>query len=202
MFDIGELHRARYGRVKRVFDIAFAVAGLVPLALLTPAVMVANRFGNRGPLLYRQERVGKSGRVFEIVKYRTMRPEDGGPWEWTGQDDPRVTPFGRLLRRSHLDELPQVVNILQGHLSVVAVRPEKPRYVGELEGKIPFYRLRHLVRPGLTGWAQVKYPYGANEADAVEKLQYEFYYLRHQGLRLDFRVVARTLRTVIGRSGR
>ena len=110
--------------------------------------------------------------------------------------------FGAWLRRSHVDELPQVVNILRGHLSIVGPRPEQPRYVEELEGKIPFYRLRDLVRPGLTGWAQVKYPYGANELDAIEKLQYEFYYLRHQGLGLDLRITGRTLRSVLGRGGR
>jgi lipopolysaccharide/colanic/teichoic acid biosynthesis glycosyltransferase len=130
-----------------------------------------------------------------------MRP---GPesTEWTASGDPRVTPFGSWLRRTHLDELPQVINILRGHLSVVGPRPEQPRYVETLEAKLPFYRLRHLVRPGLTGWAQVKYPYGASEGDALEKLQYEFYYLRHQGLGLDFRILGRTLRAVVGRDGR
>ena len=101
-----------------------------------------------------------------------------------------------------LDELPQVVNILRGDLSIVGPRPEQPQYVEELETKIPFYRLRHLVRPGLTGWAQVKYPYGASEGDALEKLQYEFFYLRHQGLALDVRITGRTLRSVLGRGGR
>ncbi len=130
-----------------------------------------------------------------------MRPGDGTT-EWTADDDPRITPFGAWLRRTHLDELPQVLNILRGHLSIVGPRPEQPRYVEALEGKIPFYRLRHLVRPGLTGWAQVKYPYGANQADAIEKLQYEFYYLRHQGLALDLRIIGRTVRSVVGRGGR
>ena len=106
------------------------------------------------------------------------------------------------IRRTHLDELPQSLNILRGDLSIVGPRPEQPKYVTELSGKIPFYNLRHLVRPGLTGWAQVKYPYGSTEADAMQKLQYEFYYLRHQGLALDARIIGRTLRTVIGREGR
>jgi lipopolysaccharide/colanic/teichoic acid biosynthesis glycosyltransferase len=147
--------------------------------------------------------VGKGGRQFEILKFRTMRPVDGaGALAWTEEDDPRITPFGAWLRRSHLDELPQVVNILRGDLSVVGPRPEQPCYVEELEAKIPFYRLRHLVRPGLTGWAQVKYPYGASEGDAFEKLQYEFFYLRHQSLALDLRITGRTLRSVLGRGGR
>jgi lipopolysaccharide/colanic/teichoic acid biosynthesis glycosyltransferase len=202
-FDIGELHRARYGRVKRILDTAGALAGLVVLAIVTPVVWIGNRLGNQGPLLYCQPRVGKGGAEFEILKFRTMRVGDGlSTSAWTAENDPRITPFGAWLRRSHLDELPQVVNILRGDLSVVGPRPEQPRYVEELEAKIPFYGLRHLVRPGLTGWAQVKYPYGASEGDAMEKLQYEFFYLRHQGLALDLRITGRTLRSVLGRGGR
>ena len=121
--------------------------------------------------------------------------------EWTTEDDPRITPFGRVLRATHLDELPQVVNILRGDLSVVGPRPEQPRYVEELTEKLPFYGLRHLVRPGLTGWAQVMYGYAGDEADALQKLQYEFFYLRHQGVALDLRIVGRTIRTVFGSQG-
>ncbi|MGH9263346.1 MAG: sugar transferase [Acidimicrobiales bacterium] len=203
LFDIGELHRARYGRVKRILDTVGALAGFVVLVPVTPLVWLANKAGNHGPLLYHQRRVGKGGREFEILKFRTMRP-DQGPHDsaWTAEDDPRITPFGAWLRKTHLDELPQVVNILRGDLSIVGPRPEQPQYVGELETKIPFYRLRHLVRPGLTGWAQVKYPYGASEGDAFEKLQYEFFYLRHQSLALDVRITGRTLRSVLGRGGR
>jgi lipopolysaccharide/colanic/teichoic acid biosynthesis glycosyltransferase len=120
----------------------------------------------------------------------------------TAEDDPRVTRFGRVLRRSHLDELPQVLNILRGELSVVGPRPEQPHLVSELSAKLPFYRLRHLVRPGLTGWAQVKYRYAGTDVEALEKLQYEFFYLRRQSLALDVRIVGRTLRSVIGRDGR
>jgi lipopolysaccharide/colanic/teichoic acid biosynthesis glycosyltransferase len=203
LFDIGELHRARYGRIKRIIDTLGATAGVVALALVIPVVWVGNKLGNRGPLLYRQTRVGKGGRKFEILKFRTMTAGDAGAGtQWTTEDDPRITPFGAWLRRSHIDELPQVINILRGDLSVVGPRPEQPHYVEELEAKIPFYGLRHLVRPGLTGWAQVKYPYGASEGDAFEKLQYEFYYLRHQGLALDVRITGRTLRSVLGRGGR
>ena len=202
MFDIGELHRARYGRMKRVIDLVVALAGLVVLAAAVPVVWIGNRVGNPGPLLYRQRRVGKGGREFQILKFRTMRPHHRGGGQWTSEDDPRVTSFGAWLRRTHLDELPQVVNILRGDLSVVGPRPEQPQYVEELTGKIPFYRLRHLVRPGLTGWAQVKYPYGASHLDALEKLQYEFYYLRHQSLALDLRIIGRTIRSVVGGDGR
>lgn len=203
MFDIGELHRARYGRMKRLGDILLGVVGAVALLLLLPVVILGNLVGNRGPLLYTQGRVGRWGREFTIYKFRTMRSETGEPFnEWTTEDDPRIAPFGRLLRRTHLDELPQVLNILTGDLSVIGPRPEQPHYVRELLDKIPFYGLRHLVRPGLTGWAQVKYGYAGTESDALEKLQYDFYYLRYQGLMLDVRIVGRTIRAVVGRGGR
>ncbi|MCU1353975.1 MAG: hypothetical protein JWM05_3184 [Acidimicrobiales bacterium] len=204
MFDIGELHRSRYGRAKRVFDLALAGVGAVALVVAVPFVLLGNLVANRGPLLYSQERVGKGGRRFRILKFRTMRmPASGDPAnEWTTPDDPRITPFGALLRATHLDELPQVVNILRGDLAVVGPRPEQPRYVDELTRKLPFYDLRHLVRPGLTGWAQVRYGYAGDERDALQKLQYEFFYLRHQGLGLDLRVVGRTIRAVLGGQGR
>ncbi|MBL8775466.1 MAG: sugar transferase [Acidimicrobiales bacterium] len=204
MFDIGEVHRARYGRVKRLIDVTLAAIGLMVLALAVPVVALANLVANRGPLFYRQPRVGKAGVEFEILKFRTMRAPTNGPavTEWTTEDDPRITPFGSILRRSHLDELPQVVNILRGDLAVVGPRPEQPAYVEELTEKLPFYSLRHLVRPGLTGWAQVKYGYAGDERDALEKLQYEFFYLRRQGVGLDLRIVGRTLRSVTGRQGR
>ena len=147
--------------------------------------------------------VGRNGTTFDILKLRTMRacaPEDSA--DWTAEHDLRVTPFGGLLRRTHLDELPQVINILRGDLSVVGPRPEQPQVVAEMSGKLPFYRLRHLVRPGLTGWAQVKYQYAGSEAETLEKLQYEFFYLRRQSLRLDLRIVARTVRSVVGQEGR
>jgi lipopolysaccharide/colanic/teichoic acid biosynthesis glycosyltransferase len=201
-FDIGELHGARYARAKRLLDIPLAVAGTVVLAVLVPLVLVANRVGNRGPLFFRQTRIGKGGRPFTLVKLRTMSDAVAGPGEWTAEADPRVTPFGRVLRATHLDELPQVLNILRGELGVVGPRPEQPHYVDELTDKLPFYRLRHLVRPGLTGWAQVKYGYAGSESAALEKLQYEFWYLRHQSLRTDARIVGRTLRSVLGSEGR
>ena len=188
---------------KRALDFASAAIGLAVLVLLTPFVWVVNRAFNPGPLLYRQARVGKDGRVFRIVKFRTMRPAAAdAPSEWTSPDDPRITPFGRLLRLSHLDELPQVLNILRGDLAIVGPRPEQPPYVDELADKLPYYSMRHLARPGLTGWAQVKYGYAGDESDALEKLQYDFFYLRHQGVSLDLRIIGRTIRSVIGREGR
>jgi exopolysaccharide biosynthesis polyprenyl glycosylphosphotransferase len=201
MFDINEIHQATYARIKRFIDMGIALVGLVPLVVVTPFVALLDLFGNRGPLLYRQPRVGKDGRVFTIVKFRSMVPSDG-PTTWTGDDDPRIRRVGRLLRKSHLDELPQLLNVLRRDLSIVGPRPEQPTYVAELAKTIPFYEVRHLVRPGITGWAQVKYPYGASDLDAWEKLQYEFYYLRHQSLGLDLRIIGRTVRSVLEREGR
>ena len=138
-----------------------------------------------------------------MLKFRTMRAVGGEPAnEWTSEDDPRITPFGRFLRRSHLDELPQMVNIVRGDLAIVGPRPEQPHYVEELRAKIPFYDIRLLVRPGLTGWAQVKFGYAGDERDALEKLQYDFWYLRHQSLLIDLRIMGRTLRELAGRGGR
>jgi lipopolysaccharide/colanic/teichoic acid biosynthesis glycosyltransferase len=203
LYDISEVHRMSYSRVTRLFDVALAAVGVVALVVLLPVVAVGNLVGNRGPLFYRQPRVGKAGKEFSILKFRTMRPSAAGlPNEWTTEDDPRITPFGRMLRRTHIDEMPQMLNILRGDLSLVGPRPEQPHYVAELLEKLPFYGLRHLVTPGLTGWAQVKYGYAGTESDALEKLQYEFYYLRHQSLALDLKILLRTLRRVLLAAGR
>ncbi len=232
LFDIGELHRARYGRVKRVLDLSLATIGVIALVPLVAAVALANRWLNPGPLWFRQTRIGRNGEPFEILKLRTMMPEpESGLWSgpetepatpraggpavprpaaagpvgagaWTEVGDRRITPLGGFLRRTHLDELPQVVNILRGDLSVVGPRPEQPHYVVELGDKLAFYDVRHIVRPGLTGWAQVKQGYAAAERDAFEKLQYDFYYLRRQSLALDARIIWRTLRGVVGGHGR
>ncbi|MFP5318095.1 MAG: sugar transferase [Acidimicrobiia bacterium] len=203
LFDIGEVHRAGYGRAKRLLDLPIALLGCLVLAIVMPLVLVGNLIGNRGPVFYRQQRVGKAGAEFTILKFRTMTPAlaSAPVDQWTAEQDPRVTRFGQLLRRSHLDELPQVVNILRGDLSVVGPRPEQPHYVEHLTDKLPFYALRHLVRPGLTGWAQVKYGYAGSESDAREKLQYDLWYLRHQGLGTDLRIIGRTLRSVLGSQG-
>ena len=201
MFDIGEVHRARYGRRKRLVDIGAALCGLPLLLAAIPLVFVGNIVANRGPLFFRQDRVGKHGAVFRITKFRTMNGAEGAG-AWTAESDPRITRFGRFLRRTHIDELPQMLDVLRGSLSIVGPRPEQPHYVEELVGKLPFYDLRHLVQPGVTGWAQINQGYASSHADALEKLQFEFWYLRHQSLLLDFRILARTVRSVIGGDGR
>jgi lipopolysaccharide/colanic/teichoic acid biosynthesis glycosyltransferase len=201
MFDISDLHPGVYPRFKRSLDLVVGVLGVLSLVAIAPLVAVANVFGNRGPLIYRQPRVGRQGEVFSILKFRSMRP-GGGATTWTQEHDDRVTPIGRLLRKSHLDELPQMINIVRGDLSIVGPRPEQPAYVEELSGKLPFYDLRHLVRPGLTGWAQVNYGYGGSESDALEKLQYEFFYMRHQSLRLDLIIMVQTARRIFATGNR
>lgn len=200
LFDIGGLHRAQFVRAKRIVDVVIAVIGLLVLIPMSGIVLVGNLLGNRGPLVFRQERVGQGGEVFTILKFRTMKP--GGAEHWTEENDPRITPFGHFLRRSHMDELPQMLNLLRGDLSFVGPRPEQTTYVEVLREKVPFYDIRHLVRPGLTGWAQVKQGYAADEADAIEKLQYDIFYLRRQGPVLDTRIVWRTVRGILVSGGR
>jgi lipopolysaccharide/colanic/teichoic acid biosynthesis glycosyltransferase len=195
LFDINEIHRPAYARSKRALDLLIALVGMPALAVAVPVVAVVDLFGNRGPLFYSQPRVGKDGAVFTIHKFRTMRP-GGSSSEWTAEDDPRLGKVGRMLRHLHIDELPQMWNVLRHDLSIVGPRPEQPHYVELLAKTIPFYELRHLVRPGITGWAQINYDYGSSDMDALEKLQYEFFYLRHQSLSLDLRILGRTLRTI------
>jgi lipopolysaccharide/colanic/teichoic acid biosynthesis glycosyltransferase len=201
LFDVREIHHIGYSRISRLVDISISLLGLVVLAIATPIVLLGNLLGNRGPLLFGQERVGKGQELFRILKFRSMVPGQS-VGEWTKKNDVRITKFGKFLRLSHIDELPQVINILKGDLSIVGPRPEQPHYVKQLAQSIPYYQSRHLVRPGLTGWAQVNYPYGADEIDAFEKLQYEFWYLQHQSMWLDLRIIARTFRHVLGFKGR
>ena len=201
LFDVREIHHIGYSRVSRMLDICIGAIGLGALAIITPFVFIGNFLANKGPLFYAQERVGKSQKLFRILKFRSMTP-GGSVGEWTKKNDARITTFGKFLRLSHLDELPQVLNILRGDLSIVGPRPEQPHYVNHLANTIPYYQSRHLVRPGLTGWAQVNYPYGADEIDAFEKLQYEFWYLQNQSLWLDVQIIARTFRHVLGFKGR
>ncbi len=195
LFDINEIHRPAYARGKRFLDIVIAVIGMMALAVAMPIVAIVDVFGNRGPLFYSQPRVGKDGVVFTIHKFRTMRP-GGSSSDWTAANDPRLGKVGRVLRKLHVDELPQMWNVIRHDLSIVGPRPEQPHYVELLEKTIPFYELRHLVRPGITGWAQINYDYGSSDVDALEKLQYEFFYLRHQSLGLDLQIIGRTLRTI------
>jgi lipopolysaccharide/colanic/teichoic acid biosynthesis glycosyltransferase len=203
MTDISSVHGARFGFFKRIADVLAGVAGLLAFCVILPFVLLGNLVANRGSLLFRQRRVGLGGREFVIYKLRTMRNSGGeDDSSWTSPADPRVTKFGYVLRRTHLDEVPQFVNMLTGTLSLVGPRPEQPRYVAELTRKVPMYEVRHVVKPGLTGWAQIKFRYAATEADALEKLQYDLHYIRHQSVTVDMKIVGRTIRSVLLARGR
>jgi len=193
-----------YGVIKRGADLLVAGLTLIPLGAIVPLVALLNLVGNRGPLFYRQVRVGQGGRLFSVYKFRTMvtdaEKETGAVWARAG--DPRVTPVGRLLRRARLDEVPQVLNVLRGEMSLIGPRPERPEFVDALAREIPFYRARHAVRPGLTGWAQVRYGYGSSVEDARIKLEYDLYYVRHAGFYLDALIWLKTLAVVLRLQGK
>jgi sugar transferase (PEP-CTERM system associated) len=188
---------------KRLLSLA---ASSVLLILFAPVMLLAMaliKLDTRGPLFYRQERVGQDGRVFVLWKFRSMRAdaEEGTGPVWSRPDDDRVTRIGRLLRRTRLDELPQLFNVLKGDMSLVGPRPERPHFVKELSNLIPFYPLRHSVKPGVTGWAQIKYEYGNSVRDAVEKLQYDLFYIKHMSWLLDSLIIFETIKTVLVRRG-
>lgn len=188
---------------KRLFDIAASLTLLIATApvLLIAAVLV--KLTSPGPVFYRQARVGQLGRIFDVVKFRSMvvdAERDGTP-QWAAAADPRVTPVGRLLRSTRIDELPQVYNVLRGDMSFVGPRPERPVFVDELAAVIPYYRERHVVKPGITGWAQLNYPYGAGELDARHKLEYDLYYIKNYSLFLDLLILIQTVRVIVWQDG-
>jgi exopolysaccharide biosynthesis polyprenyl glycosylphosphotransferase len=181
---------------------AVLIALTAPLALLT-ALLV--RLSSPGAVLYRQTRVGLDGKTFELLKWRTMRADAekaSGPVWATGENDPRVTRLGRFMRKVRLDELPQLWNVLRGQMSFVGPRPERPHFVARLREVIPYYDERHSVRPGITGWAQVKFPYGSTLEDAEEKLEYDLYYVKHMSLLLDLAIVLETVKVMALGRGR
>jgi sugar transferase (PEP-CTERM system associated) len=188
---------------KRTLDVSVSLVGLVlgtPIMLLVSAAVSLT---SPGPVLYRQERVGLRGHIFRVIKFRSMRQdaEKATGAVWATKDDRRVTPIGGFLRRTRLDELPQLWNVLRGDMSFVGPRPERPEFVSSLTEEIPFYGQRHSVRPGLTGWAQVRYTYGASLEDAMEKLQYDLYYIKNMSIALDLFIIANTVKTVLMRRG-
>ena len=186
---------------KRLFDIT---ASLILLALAWPLMLMATvliwlESGCRGPILYRQTRVGFDDRLFEVIKFRSMRTdaEQDGIARWAPANDSRITRVGAVLRDTRIDELPQLFNVLRGDMSFVGPRPERPQFVADLKKKIPFYSMRHMTNPGITGWAQICYPYGANEQDAREKLQYDLYYIKNYSFFLDILILLQTVHTVL-----
>ena len=191
--------RARVNELSRVImHRAIALTGALlslPIAVVT-AILI--KIDSRGSVLYRQERVGKNGRVFTLMKFRSMRidAEKDGP-VWAKTEDQRMTRVGRIIRKIRVDEIPQFWNILRGDMNFVGPRPERPHFVSQLAQEIPFYEQRHLIPPGLTGWAQIKYPYGASIEDAKQKLQYDLYYIKNQGLTLDATILFETVKTIL-----
>jgi exopolysaccharide biosynthesis polyprenyl glycosylphosphotransferase len=184
-------------------DLCVALAGLLIAGPIMAVVAVAVKATSPGPVVYRQERVGQHGRVFTVLKFRSMRADAEAQTGavWASKNDSRVTPIGRFLRRTRLDELPQLFNVLKGDMSFVGPRPERPEFVKQLTERIPFYGQRHIIRPGLTGWAQVRYTYGSSVEDALEKLQYDLFYIKNLSIPLDLFIVFSTIKTVILRRG-
>ena len=189
--------------VRRTVSIVISLTGLVLALPLFPLIMLAIRLDSKGPVFYTQTRVGKAGRIFKVVKFRTMRLDAeaaSGP-QWAGDNDPRVTRVGRFLRSSRLDEIPQLWCVLKGDMAFVGPRPERPEFIEWLSKEIPYYGVRHMVRPGLTGWAQVKYKYGSTVEDSREKLQYDLFYIKNASIGLDLLIMFLTVKTVLLRRG-
>lgn len=193
-----------YLRLKRVLDVILSVIAIFLTAPLMALVAWAITLESTGPAIFRQERVGMNGRHFTLYKFRSMRldaEKTSGP-TWAKQQDDRCTRIGGFIRRCRIDELPQLMNVLRGHMSFVGPRPERPYFVELLKEKIPYYDLRHYVKPGITGWAQVMYPYGASVEDAYQKLQYDLYYAKNVTISLDILVLLKTIKVVLMGQGR
>jgi sugar transferase (PEP-CTERM system associated) len=184
---------------KRSASVLISIVGLLLSVPLLPFVILAIKLSSPGRVLYWQNRVGRDDRAFRCYKFRTMRTDaeaDTGP-AWAEDDDPRVTPVGRFLRKTRIDEIPQLLNVLKGDMSLVGPRPERPEFVAALNEKIPYYHLRHSVRPGITGWAQILYKYGSSVEDAKEKLRYDLYYIKNSSVGLDLLIVLNTIKIVL-----
>lgn len=179
---------------KRAFDVFFSLIGLLIIAIFFPFVALAIKIDSPDPIFYLQKRVGKDGKVFTIYKFRTMKvgAEKKGP-QWASPDDPRITRVGRVLRATYLDEFPQFYNIFKGDISFVGPRPERPEFVEQLKKEIPYYDIRHLIKPGFTGWAQIEYHYGASVEEAKEKLQYDLYYIKNRSFFWDLGIILKTI---------
>jgi exopolysaccharide biosynthesis polyprenyl glycosylphosphotransferase len=195
--DLG-VYREEFISTKRAIDFALAAMGMVLTMPLWPLIALVIKLDSLGPVFHRQERIGQGGRGFDLYKFRTMRvgAEPNGS-VWAAERDPRITRVGKWLRRSHLDELPQLWNVLRGQMSLVGPRPERPDIVQDLATHIPYYNQRHLIKPGLTGWAQINFRYGASVADARKKLQLDLYYIKNMSLELDALIILRTIGKVV-----
>lgn len=182
----------------RILDIVISLLGVFFMTLMLPFFIVGNAVGNRGSLFYFQTRVGAKGEKFEIIKLRTMvKDAEKNGAEWAKKNDTRVTKFGKFLRLTRLDEVPQFLNIIKGDMSLIGPRPERPEFVWDLQNKLPFYAIRHVIKPGLTGWAQVMHPYANSIEDQELKLRYDLFYIKRRNLLLDFKIIVKTITTVL-----
>ncbi len=183
---------------KRIIDITVAILILLMLSPILIVISIIIKLTSKGPVFYKQERVGKNGKLFTMYKFRSMieNAEEYGP-EWAGEKDPRITTIGRIIRRMHLDEVPQMLNVLKNHMSIVGPRPEREYFVNELKEKIPYYYKRLSVKPGITGWAQVKYTYDSSLDDVKDKLQFDFYYIENMSIKLDLKILINTMIVVL-----
>jgi exopolysaccharide biosynthesis polyprenyl glycosylphosphotransferase len=182
-----------YDKLKKMVDLILSVLILIITSPLLPLIALSIKLEDRGPILYKQERVGKDRKPFLLFKFRSMRVDaEKENAIWAEVDDPRVTKTGRFLRKTHLDELPQMINIIKGDISLVGPRPERPEFVQQLEKQIPHYHLRHLIKPGFSGWAQIKFRYGRSVMDSLEKFQYDLYYLKNRSIVLDLGILLKT----------
>jgi sugar transferase (PEP-CTERM system associated) len=188
---------------KRAFDIVVALIILLATLPITLIAIVAIKLDSPGSVFYRQERVGAKGQIFNVLKFRSMRTdaEKDGVARWAQSNDARVTRVGRFIRKTRIDEIPQLLNVLAGEMSFVGPRPERPIFVENLTQKIPYYDVRHRVKPGITGWAQINYPYGASDEDAKAKLSYDLYYVKNWNLFLDAVILFQTARVVLWQEG-
>jgi lipopolysaccharide/colanic/teichoic acid biosynthesis glycosyltransferase len=198
------LYRGRYPLVfKRSLDLMVASFALLLTAPLFPLIALLIALETRGPVFFRQVRVGEAGALFQIVKFRTMvnGAEDPGRAIWAQKDDKRATRVGKILRKTRLDELPQLWTVLRGEMSLIGPRPERPEFLEMLESMVPYWSRRHLVKPGITGWAQVRCGYTSDASSALEKLSYDLYYIKHRSPMLDFAVAAKTAAVMVSGSG-
>lgn len=185
-------------KLKRILDVIFSILGLLLSSFITIPVTILIKLESKGPIFYKQKRVGLNNKVIEVIKFRSMTvdAEKNGA-VWASKNDRRVTKIGKIIRKLRIDEIPQMWNVLKGEMSFIGPRPERPEFVDFLGKKIPYYNLRHFVKPGITGWAQVCYPYGASEEDALEKLKYDLYYIKNLSFFLDFQILLKTIKVVL-----
>jgi len=187
---------------RRLVSFSISLTGLILCLPILPCLMIAVRLSSPGPIFFRQVRVGLRGKPFKVIKFRTMRQDaEKHGAQWASKNDSRVTNLGRFMRKTRLDEIPQLWNVLKGDMGFVGPRPERPEFVDWLNSEIPFYELRHIIRPGLTGWAQVRYGYGATLEETKQKLEYDLYYVKHMSVGLDLLVVFETVKTILLRRG-